>query len=283
MLIMLTIIATSLTIACICIYSIQQNEDYLLMVDVGQGDAFIVRSNHITALIDTGNNGYKLRNACSRLGIRHFDYVVITHRDDDHCGALGYISQFIDIDCIVLAQQISFESNDACRQLNILSNEIAKGVMYVFPGDSIQVGDITLHVLWPYSFKDAGGNEDSICLYGEFDDLSDKTIEASMLFTGDLESQELKSIVEKSSISDIDILKVGHHGSANSLDSEILSVLEPRIALIGVGNGNRYGHPDSETIALLDRADAHVFRSDEYGCVKCSLSSQGIEVRSVIQ
>ena len=132
--------------------------------------------------------------------------------------------------------------------------------------------------MWPREFADEGGNADSVCLYGEWrrSKSSEETSAWDVLLTGDLEADELSKVVAERDVSDIDILKVGHHGARASLDEALAEALSPRIALIGVGAENRYGHPSEEVLALLDAQGALVGRTDVHGTVILDFSEEEI-------
>ncbi|MEG2851170.1 MAG: DNA internalization-related competence protein ComEC/Rec2, partial [Raoultibacter sp.] len=82
-------------------------------------------------------------------------------------------------------------------------------------------------------------------------------------------------------VGDIDIYKVGHHGSKHALGQKEAAVLRPEIALYSVGAHNRYGHPAAETVALLEAGGATTFRSDTQGEVVCRLRVGAIEVETL--
>ena len=81
-----------------------------------------------------------------------------------------------------------------------------------------------------------------------------------------------------SKLEEVDVLKVPHHGSAGSVSSEMLNELQPRLALVSVGENNRYGHPTHEALSLLESAGARIVRTDEMGDVVCKLRQDGIRV-----
>ena len=80
-------------------------------------------------------------------------------------------------------------------------------------------------------------------------------------------------------LGDIDVLKVGHHGSAESVDEKVLRVLKPELALISVGAGNSYGHPKKGTLALLEEAGSRIYRTDEDGDINLTFDKRGTVVR----
>lgn len=74
-------------------------------------------------------------------------------------------------------------------------------------------------------------------------------------------------MLQQENLGTIDIFKIGHHGSKISVDDALLDEIEPLVALISVGKGNRYGHPSSEALGLLQKHDVRVFRTDELGTI----------------
>ena len=250
----------------------------IVMLDVGQGDSFLVQSDGATLLIDTGNQDKRLREALARNNVRKIDAVLITHADDDHCGSLRSLASSIDIGRVLLAADAK-----ACTETNyreLLSRaQLAVGeVDFLEVGDILRVGKTTLRVLWPEKFSDAGGNADSVCCLGLTDIDGDGSADYASLFTGDIETAQLKKVAQKASIDDIDILKVSHHGSKTGLDDDLAKRLNAKIALISVGANNRYGHPNSEVLDSLQAANSQVFRSDERGDVSCKMTTSAIEV-----
>jgi competence protein ComEC len=92
------------------------------------------------------------------------------------------------------------------------------------------------------------------------------------LFTGDITDKILRKVVEQDSISGIDVLKVPHHGGKNTIDSDILSKLNAKTAVISVGTNN-YGHPNGDIIKMLEQAKAEVLRTDIFGNIKIKLGN----------
>ena len=101
------------------------------------------------------------------------------------------------------------------------------------------------------------------------------------LFTGDAEAQQLDEIISEHGLADLDILKVGHHGSKNALTEEQVQRLSPAIALISVGERNRYGHPASEIVSILEDSGTRIMRTDSDGDVSCKFDDEGIAVETL--
>ena len=252
----------------------------IVMLDVAQGDAFLVRSKGSAILIDTGNHDTLLKEALARQGTFHLDAVLITHADDDHCGSLQALDGVVAIDSVLVAHDAVTCDCESCESL-IKSASSVVGSANIEPlavGDTIACGDFSLKVIWPHGFSDEGGNADSLCLLAS---LATSVGTWTALFCGDAESDQLKEMIDEGALGDIDIYKVGHHGSKAALTESVVETIRPEISLVSVGKGNRYGHPAAQTLSLLDNVGSHVFRTDEMGDVSCEFSNDGIRVTAL--
>ncbi len=243
-------------------------EDAIVMLDVGQGDAFLVRSRGQTILIDTGNRDGQLLEQLALAGAYRLNGVVVTHSDDDHCGSLDALERGIRVDRVFLAEGISASSSDKNAALVDQARRTAGELVELRAGDRFRIGAFQATVVWPYRLEDDGGNADSVCLYLEYDGDDDGAVDFTALFTGDVEQGQLEQMIDDGAVSKVDVLKVAHHGSRNGMNADEAEVLKPRIALIGVGANNRYGHPTRETLNLLDAQGCRTYRSDLDGQVK---------------
>ena len=278
-------LAASLCCAAVAAFVVmpQVAGDEIIMLDVGQGDAFVVRSRGAAVLIDTGNQERLLREALARHGVYRLDAVLITHGDDDHKGALASLAGVVDVGRVLVAQEALSCGCGSCASLVADARALVgdEGVVGVWQGDELHVGAFDLAVVWPERFVDEGGSADSVCLLADADVDGDGTSDWRALFTGDAEHEQLRALVDAGLVGAVDIYKVGHHGSRNALDDEEAAVLAPRIALVSVGERNRYGHPTKETLARLDAVGARICRTDEEGDVSCKLTDDRIEVETL--
>ena len=255
----------------------------LVAMDIGQGDAILLSDGRRQVLVDTGPRDADLRAALGRQGVHHLDAVVITHFDEDHCGALGALQSFVRVDHVIVATGLPEAAASTGDGADTISEAIAlcgrEGIVEVSAGDEIRVSDrMSLSVVWPRGQVDESSNENSVCLLLSFDADVDGKADHTALLTGDAEHEELSAMVD-AGLGDIEVLKVGHHGSAEAVDEDVLRTLKPELALISVGADNSYGHPNDHTLELLEDAGARIYRTDESGDIRLTFDSEGMAVR----
>ena len=258
-------------------------DDYLsvLMIDVGQGDSFLVKfPNGKTALIDAGNTTIFFDNGervilplLNFLGIKKIDYGIVTHIDSDHYG--GYVSLIIDgmIGEIFKPKLDTSLSKD--KRFEEFIQKRGVPIRY-FEEQKFEVGNTVLYFLYDDNLKSISGestNDRSIIfklVYGE----------TSFLFTGDVEKRIEKFYISKYKyFLDSDILKVGHHGSKTSSSKEFLEYITPEVSLISAGFKNKFGHPSDEIIERLQHAGSTIYRSDLQKAIL--LRSDGDEIKVI--
>lgn len=259
----ITIIAV---VILICIYPIKTkfNQTKIYFVDVGQGDCtVIVTPNNKKIIIDGG--GSNTADSSYDVGesvvfpylldrrISSLDYVIISHFDSDHYKGLEYVLKNMKVKTVIIPKQFE-ESNNYIKFIEIAKDRKIE-VIEVTAGQRIMLDkEVEMCVLWPVEdyVKENLINNNSIVFKLYFKNFS-------ALFTGDIEEEAEKEIVKKyenvnyrgANILKSDILKVGHHGSKTSSIQEFLEIVEPKIALIGVGRNNNFGHPNSDVIERL--------------------------------
>ena len=277
---MFALLTAVLSIFCLVVGGIDVRRDELIMFDVGQGDAVLARSDGRTLLVDTGTNDALLREGLAKARVFALDAVLITHGDDDHCGSLEALAEVVRIKRVLLARSVAECPCESCASL-LARAEALRGspeVVLLEAGDTLRVGSFAFEVVWPTAFADEGGNADSLCLLGHFAE-SDYSDAWEILLTGDLESAQLKEISAVQNLADIDVLKVGHHGSTAALDVQAAELLSPKLALIGVGENNRYGHPSEEVLSLLAQHGTKILRTDLHATVCIAFSPEELTVR----
>lgn len=243
---------------------VQARSAALTVLDVGQGDAILVRDGGRTMLVDTGADDVSLRRALARHGIRRIDALVFTHAHDDHTGGAAGLAQVAEIGWtgFPAVDAVSFGWVDGPRPLKT--------------GDHWRLGGITVTVLWPpgqVAGEPLDTNDTSVVLHvacGGFD----------AVLGGDAEKDALTGAAEGVGLPHVEVLKVPHHGSDNGLTREALDDMAPRDALISVGAGNDFGHPCESTLEMLDGAGCRVWRTDEQGDITVRIGREGYSIRS---
>lgn len=213
------------------------------VLDVGQGDAILVREGSQAILVDCGPDD-SVAQALQRQNVRSLDAVILTHQHDDHYGGLKALASYVRPKKIFVARGVA---SSLSPEVSSLIDQIGCPVEEVSFGDRLEVGSWTLEVLWPQEQVDGSENEHSLCLKATC------KLGLVALLTGDAEQGELAHIARE--VGQIDLLKVGHHGSAVSISPEEAHILQPVLAVASAGAHNRYGHPSEECQQVL--AEAH--------------------------
>lgn len=218
----------------------------IYFIDVGQGDStLIVTPKNKKILIDGGEGKTNvLFQYLLDRRINKIDYIIISHFDSDHCNGLIEIIEKMRVENIVMSKQ-SKESKEYKKILEIIKQKNIK-VSSVKAEDKIIIEkNLYTKILNPaekFEFQDLNNNAIVAKLvYKNF----------SMLFTGDIEKAEENLAKKYKNELKSTILKVAHHGSKTSTSEEFLKYVEPQIALIGVGENNKFGHPNQITIEKL--------------------------------
>ncbi len=251
----------------------------IIMLDVGQGDAILLRSGGATMLVDTGNQDSRLLRALARHGVWRLDAVAVTHADDDHCASLGALAGTVPVGRVIMAADALGCPCPSCTALRAEAAALVgeAGIVGVEAGDSLTCGALDVAVLWPRAFAEEGGNADSLCLLATAK-ADGEGRSWSALLTGDAEAPTLVQLADAGALGRVDVLKVGHHGSAVSLDGALARRLAPAVALVSAGEGNRYDHPRPEPLAALDAAGATTFRTDRHGDVTVTFTPDALRV-----
>lgn len=250
-------------------------------VDVGQGDStFIITPKNETILIDGGGSNTGSFDVGENTllpyildkGYNKIDLMIISHFDSDHVGGLLTILEEIKVEKVLIAKQEE-QSENYKRFLNIVKEKNIP-VIIGKEGDKINIEkDLYLDILFPESeqIEENVINNNSLVFNMHYNNFS-------MLFTGDIEEIAEKRIIEITNKSRLkaDIIKIPHHGSKTSSTRELLERVLPKIALIGVGKDNLFGHPSSETIDKLDELEIKTYRTDINGEIMINVNKSGI-------
>ncbi len=255
------------------------------VLDVGQGDSIFVKGPEGgTYLIDGGSSDvknvgeYRIEPFLLSQGTGSLDYVFISHGDGDHINGISEMIQRREIGVRIRNLVLPAESvwNEEILELKREALQARIKVFTAQPGQELSEGSFTISCLWPADdAKLEPGNETSMVLalrYGAFD----------MLLAGDVEGEgetRLTEVLEEYGQRNWEALKVAHHGSKNSSQTEFLEAAQPLCAIISAGQGNVYGHPHAETLDRLNRAGCKIYSTQESGAVMIETDCRRMSVR----
>lgn len=249
------------------------NNTYIYYIDVGQGDSILVVTPHLnkTILIDTGgivsfNENYKsniVKNKTipffRRIGINRVDYLFLTHGDYDHAGeANELLSNF----CVKKVFINKGNINNIEKKIN--NKEVLTLKNFVI--DNIKVNSLNNNVF-------NNENDDStILLFNIYD--------YKFLFMGDASIKTEEYLLNNYILPNVDILKVGHHGSYTSTSTDFINVIKPKYSVISVGENNMYKHPNKSVLDILD--NTKLFRTDVDGTIEVKISKKGYKIKTYV-
>jgi competence protein ComEC len=257
-------------------------------IDVGQGDSILIRLNTKNILIDTGgivdyneeqwktkNKNYSIGKDTivpylKSLGIRDLDYLIITHGDNDHIG------EAINIIDGILVKEVIMNSGDTVLKEKELINYLDKLKMrYSFKkeGDIIEIDNYKFYVLNPYKYTNE--NDSSIVLYT-------KIFNTKLSFMADAGIEVEKYLMNKYNL-DIDILKVGHHGSNTSSYPEFIKSISLKYAIIEVGLNNKFNHPSNSVLETLNENNIKIYQTSINGSIRMIFKKDKFEILTCLQ
>ena len=225
---------------------------------VGQADCTLVMQGNSVLLIDSGNSGDgdNVVNALKTLGIEKIDVIVGTHVHEDHIGSMSDIIDNFEVGRFYLPYNATTTTSFYRRLLKSLTVH-DMGIEEAIIGEKFNIGNAECEIMTVDNSDPENINEESIVLelrYGT----------QKYLFMGDAEVKNEAS----RSWNDIDVLKVGHHGSNTSSSIDFLNQVKPEISIISVGKDNSYGLPKKKIINRLQKINSIVYRTDEDGTIQ---------------
>ena len=253
-----------------CVNGFKPNDLRVDFIDVGQGDCALIRTVHgKNILIDGGENV----NVCDIIknNVTKIDVMIATHGHMDHIGGLFNVVDNMKVDKLVIPDTKYVGETD-----KLLSKvDKTKTCVYkVRSHDHIYIDKYTTVEFLNPSQNSVleGENANSLVFKLKYKDVS-------FLFTGDLtgagENEMLKHYKNLRS----DVLKVAHHGSEYSTTSKFLTAVSPKVAVISVGENNRFNHPSDNVLAKLNKSRVKVLRTDKSGQIRIITNGKKIEIR----
>ena len=256
---------------------------YLFFLDVSQGDSLIFITPHKreVILIDTGgkieyekeewqksNKKYNLSDNTIKflksMGTTKINYLIITHGDYDHMGeAINLVENF-------KVEKVIFN----CDELNDLEKELIEvlGKKKIPYYSCVKELNVDNNKLYSLNNKDYGNeNDNSSVIYTKLNN-------HKFLFMGDAGVGVEEDLIEKYNLQDIDVLKVGHHGSKTSSGKEFINEINPKYSIISVGKNNRYGHPNKEVLDTLN--DSKIYRTDQDGSIMFRIKKDKLQIET---
>ncbi|MBN1585349.1 MBL fold metallo-hydrolase [Candidatus Uhrbacteria bacterium] len=257
-------------------------------LDIGQGDAIVVRQGKTEVLIDGGPD----RSVLSQLGRvmpfsdRKIELVVATHPHDDHIVGLLDVFGRYGIGELVIPRALSGES--AYRPLLERAERFGVPVRTVTSGDRFILGNAALTVLWPgddcldrlagLEFESGEHDPVNVCsLVFRYDHCDGNGCRRALLMA-DATGISEALMLEDGTLPSADLLKIGHHGSRFATTAPFLEIVRPKDAIIQVGEKNTFGHPGHGVLLRLRHVGAEIWRNDRNGPIRAVPEGKGFGV-----
>lgn len=256
---------------------------YVYYLDVGQGDSAVLIYPYKSkvVMIDTGgkldyseyewmisSKKYNISDNVIKFlkskGITKLDYLILTHGDSDHMKESINLVNNYKVDMVIFN----------CGSYNDLEKELIKvldkkNIKYYSCIKELNVDNNKLYFLQTKEYDNE--NDYSNVIYIKMNGYK-------FMFMGDAGIEKEKDILDKYNLSDIDVLKVGHHGSKTSSGKEFINEINPKYSIISVGKNNRYGHPNKEVLNTL--IDSKVYRTDVDGSIMIKVKNNKLKIKT---
>ncbi len=239
-------------------------------IDVGQGDASLIKCDGQYMLIDGGkvSDSDLIYSYLKKQNVTHLNYIICTHAHEDHVGGLPGALNYAVVDK-VYAPVTSADNVSFTNFIKYLDKQNVK-ITVPNAGDEFSLGSAGIKILAPIHTTN-NTNNTSIVLQIKYQNIS-------FLFTGDAEKDEEQDILNNGYDLESTFLKVGHHGIETSTTYPFLSAVNPQYAVISVGNDNSYSAPSNETLSLLKDKGVAVYRTDLQGDIICISDGNTVSV-----
>jgi competence protein ComEC len=267
---------------------------HLIACDVGQGDATLITKGFNQVLIDGGPPNNQVLTCLGKympFWDRKIEMLMVSHPQSDHLGGLLEVVRRYQVQILVVPN--TGEATDLFRNFYQVVKARPIKVVTAKTGQQLILDGEVYGVIWPdlqpgvskiwnmdqirwETFMKAGATQDQL-VNDQSTVLSLKYGQFKVLFTGDIEAKTEQALIDRGGLQVTTVLKVGHHGSKTSTSEVFLRALAPQLALIEVGKGNTYGHPNPEVVSRLQKEGIVVKRTDQLGDVE--IISDGVEWR----
>ena len=251
-------------------------------LDVGQGDSCLIRVFNKNVLIDTGGKIYNKKEKWRQrkkeynivdnitipylksVGVKKIDYLILTHGDFDHMGEASNLTKKFNVKKVIF-------NNDSYNELETSFIKILKNkkIKYYHNVEKIKLQKSVLYFLNTKIYDNE--NDNSNVVYTEINNYK-------FLFMGDAGINKERDILKKYNLQDIDVLKVGHHGSKTSSSKDFIDEINPRFSIISVGKNNRYGHPNIKVLKKLE--DSKIYRTDKDGSIMFKITNNKFKIET---
>ena len=247
------------------------NNAYIYFFDVGQGDSsLIVSSKHKEViLIDTGGlfaNYYPIENIINFLksiGITKINYLILTHGDYDHMGYSSYLINNYKVKNVIFNNGTF---NDL--ELELIDILYKKNITYYQSLEYLNIANSKLYFLNKEIYNNENDNSSVLYL---------KLSNYKFIFMGDASIDVENKLIKTYSLNNIDVLKVGHHGSKTSSSKNFINYINPKYSIISVGKNNLFGHPNREVLKILEQSE--IFRTDKNGSIEFKITKENLLVK----
>ena len=251
-----------------------ENDLEVSFLDVGQGDAVFIRfPNSRTMLVDGGNTSKYWDDGqraivpfLQSVSSMRINYLIASHPHHDHIGGFAYLLKNVTIDTLVLTR---YQYRSRFYQM-ILKTAATKNnpIKYVFRGCQLKIDpDCRVYILHPDSiFSQARSHQGAECNNSSIV-MKIQYGKNGILLTGDLEQTGEIPVMDYGDFLESEILKVGHHGSITSTSSAFLNRVNPLVAIISVGEKNKFNHPSLKTLRRLQQESVTTYMTSQNGAL----------------
>jgi len=246
----------------------------VIFLDVGQGDSILIKNpyNKGNILLDTGgiiNSDYSITlnktiPYLKSIGLTKLDYLIVTHGDYDHMGEAINLVENFKVEKVIFNCSVFNElEQDLIKVLN------KKKIPYYSCIKELNIDNNKLYFL---NNKDYGNeNDNSSVIYTELNN-------HKFLFMGDAGINVEEDLIKKYNFKDIDVLKVGHHGSKTSSSEKFINEINPKYSIISVGKNNRYGHTNNNVLENLSYSKT--YRTDQDGSIMYKIKNYNVKIET---